>query len=116
SSPVLTSVRASPSVCTLSRRSLHSFPTRRSSDLFPDPQIHIVVPAVRHGGVKVRCRFFRLSKFKVHRSAAEIYVRIFLQLQHIRDRKSTRLNSSHVSISHAVSCLRKKTRHIDAAP
>src|SRR5207245_7923840 len=29
-------------------------------------------------------------------------------LQHIRDRKSTRLNSSHGSISYAVFCLKKK--------
>src|SRR5437868_11392112 len=28
---------------------------------------------------------------------------------HTRDRKSTRLNSSHVSITYAVSCLKKKT-------
>src|SRR5436305_9769802 len=30
------------------------------------------------------------------------------------DRKSTRLNSSHVRISYAVSCLKKKTRRSDA--
>src|SRR5690606_41898705 len=30
--------------------------------------------------------------------------------RHIRDRKSTRLNSSHVKISYAVFCLKKKTR------
>src|SRR5699024_11496603 len=29
-------------------------------------------------------------------------------LEHIQDRKSTRLNSSHVSISYAVFCLKKK--------
>src|SRR5256885_7589553 len=29
---------------------------------------------------------------------------------HLRDRKSTRLNSSHLVISYAVSCLTKKTR------
>src|SRR5699024_11220903 len=29
----------------------------------------------------------------------------------IRDRKSTRLNSSHVSISYAVFCLKKKTNN-----
>src|SRR5699024_11918639 len=29
-----------------------------------------------------------------------------------RDRKSTRLNSSHVSISYAVFCLKKKIQHI----
>src|SRR3712207_8728194 len=28
-----------------------------------------------------------------------------------RDRKSTRLNSSHANISHAVFCLKKKSRH-----
>src|SRR5690349_24139082 len=29
----------------------------------------------------------------------------------LRDRKSTRLNSSHVEISYAVFCLKKKTKH-----
>src|SRR5207249_7090785 len=33
-----------------------------------------------------------------------------------RDRKSTRLNSSHVSISYAVFCLKKKTTLILARP
>src|SRR5207249_9367025 len=32
-----------------------------------------------------------------------------------KDRKSTRLNSSHVSISYAVFCLKKKTIHIFAS-
>src|SRR5207249_11139494 len=31
------------------------------------------------------------------------------------DRKSTRLNSSHVSISYAVFCLKKKTKHTNHA-
>src|SRR3712207_8046045 len=31
--------------------------------------------------------------------------------QRARDRKSTRLNSSHANISHAVFCLKKKTAH-----
>src|SRR5438067_3751152 len=31
------------------------------------------------------------------------------------DRKSTRLNSSHVSISYAVFCLKKKSTHADAS-
>src|SRR5437870_7508878 len=30
--------------------------------------------------------------------------------EHVRDRKSTRLNSSHVAISYAVFCLKKKQR------
>src|SRR5437868_10451216 len=33
-------------------------------------------------------------------------------LQKLQDRKSTRLNSSHVSISYAVFCLKKKKNHI----
>src|SRR5689334_24838639 len=33
-----------------------------------------------------------------------------------RDRKSTRLNSSHSSISYAVFCLKKKTSSIDHRP
>src|SRR5690625_5442675 len=31
----------------------------------------------------------------------------------LRDRKSTRLNSSHVAISYAVFCLKKKTRSLN---
>src|SRR3712207_8903052 len=31
-------------------------------------------------------------------------------LLHVRDRKSTRLNSSHANISYAVFCLKKKTQ------
>src|SRR5438876_7637162 len=33
-----------------------------------------------------------------------------------RDRKSTRLNSSHPSISYAVCCLKKKSTHTPATP
>src|SRR5690348_18096007 len=33
------------------------------------------------------------------------------QRRHRRDRKSTRLNSSHPSISYAVFCLKKKKKH-----
>src|SRR5438477_3751423 len=35
---------------------------------------------------------------------------ILSNLRHCKDRKSTRLNSSHMSISYAVFCLKKKTR------
>src|SRR5690606_41778863 len=38
---------------------------------------------------------------------------IFLQMFSIGDRKSTRLNSSHVKISYAVFCLKKKNNGID---
>src|SRR5690625_6412598 len=36
--------------------------------------------------------------------------------QQSSDRKSTRLNSSHVAISYAVFCLKKKTRHAQIGP
>src|SRR5438309_4503007 len=71
--------------CPADPRDLHSFPTRRSSDLDVDPgqrpprsliQARMAGPAVRH--------------------------RAWI------DRKSTRLNSSHSSISYAVFCLKKK--------
>src|SRR5690606_41348341 len=37
--------------------------------------------------------------------------RVDLRDDHLRDRKSTRLNSSHVKISYAVFCLKKKKKH-----
>src|SRR3712207_8697835 len=39
-------------------------------------------------------------------------VRCMSQLHHARDRKSTRLNSSHANISYAVFCLKKKKQNI----
>src|SRR3712207_7801180 len=35
------------------------------------------------------------------------------RVPHLRDRKSTRLNSSHANISYAVFCLKKKTQHVN---
>src|SRR5437870_10631120 len=72
----------------------HSFPTRRSSDL----QRTRGPPARRRGpGGTHRERWHRGVRRLLGRSSP----------LH-RDRKSTRLNSSHVAISYAVSCLKKK--------
>src|SRR5438309_7094126 len=49
-------------------------------------------------GFQVRERHFSLHGFSGHTGAAPLK----------RDRKSTRLNSSHSSISYAVFCLKKK--------
>src|SRR5690625_6332656 len=38
---------------------------------------------------------------------------LLVEVQRIRDRKSTRLNSSHVAISYAVFCLKTKTYQED---
>src|SRR5689334_24753407 len=73
-------------------RDLHSFPTRRSSDL-ARAQAHIAV-----GAEDGAC--------ELAQHAGEVAERDVLV---DRDRKSTRLNSSHSSISYAVFCLKKKT-------
>src|SRR5712692_1664095 len=43
-------------------------------------------------------------------NAARFGIRTFLAVPLVRDRKSTRLNSSHSSISYAVFCLKKKKK------
>src|SRR5699024_12472335 len=83
---------------------LHSFPTRRSSDLDGRLGHHQLFPF--YEGTFL---FFQLGFLALQGSL------LFLHLFHpgslIRflffqgDRKSTRLNSSHVSISYAVVCL-----------
>src|SRR5437763_3507467 len=65
-------------------RDLHSFPTRRSSDLEAGEQGARLAQAA-HGGT---------HEPRLHDDR--------------RDRKSTRLNSSHRCISYAVFCLKKK--------
>src|SRR5438876_8526264 len=81
-------------------RDLHSFPTRRSSDLVG------------------------LAAFRPQRTVGEplavdfdaplldqpVCLRRAGGRQSRRDRKSTRLNSSHPSISYAVFCLKKKKK------
>src|SRR5207249_10893129 len=95
---------------------LHSFPTRRSSDLPDDSRLAMMQlahgveqmgdvrragfhrqPHLLAGGVRVADRDgdATLADRGDERDGEEI------------DRKSTRLNSSHVSISYAVFCLKK---------
>src|SRR5690349_23466031 len=56
---------------------------------------------------------------QVHHPAhrADHHLRALLELRHLvaEDRKSTRLNSSHVEISYAVFCLKKKKITMDYA-
>src|SRR5699024_11769150 len=91
---------------------LPSLPTRRSSDLISvryanellsaqDTSIMQLVLARR----LARCRYALEDPDQAHRTVSEIaYGWGF------GDRKSTRLNSSHVSISYAVFCLKKKIK------
>src|SRR5437868_9661409 len=74
-------------------RVLHSFPTRRSSDLA--------------GREAARCR--------ARRGRGDRRRELAPAITSTADRKSTRLNSSHVSISYAVFCLKKKKKNIPLA-
>src|SRR5438309_5743583 len=88
-----------------------------------DPQIRVVYGAQRADGSQVvgcqdGCGSFRKSEQSFHRCLASVnFVVAYLDQSLIRkeskvserlDRKSTRLNSSHSSISYAVFCLKKK--------
>src|SRR5699024_12224970 len=50
------------------------------------------------------------TKLSLERYVLQMYLQRVLNVANGRDRKSTRLNSSHVSISYAVFCLKKKKK------
>src|SRR5690242_21225357 len=75
--------------CRVDLRDLHSFPTRRSSDLSCEAS----QPGSRRSSVPALPTSIGPSGSRASRRP---------------DRKSTRLNSSHMSISYAVFCLKKK--------
>src|SRR3712207_8664296 len=57
--------------------------------------------------------FIRRQQVAYHRAAmltATTFAALFLVVYVTRDRKSTRLNSSHANISYAVFCLKKKKK------
>src|SRR5205814_3689991 len=96
--------------------SLHSFPTRRSSDLLEPLQIDntFLGFVVRPGTNDVRV-WFSPPTFWIGVWASVLTI-IGLTAYSVgrrrprRDRKSTRLNSSHLGISYAVFCLKKKKK------
>src|SRR5699024_12804169 len=99
-------------LCSDPLRALPSFPTRRSSDLKKGSAlVWFNLHSSGEGDLATlhaACPVLLGSKW------------VSVRLLHERgqewrkpDRKSTRLNSSHVSISYAVFCLKKKTRHTD---
>src|SRR5438067_5996988 len=87
--------------CYCHHRDLHSFPTRRSSDLHARdlaafyPEKECAWKSQEQYGLQEPTGLARISRRMVPAG-------------HTADRKSTRLNSSHVSISYAVFCLKKK--------
>src|SRR5205814_10460603 len=84
-------------------RDLHSFPTRRSSDLYTTFQI--IWRLWKPGEVK-RVLFLVDRNVLVDQTLVNDF-KPFGRLGR-SDRKSTRLNSSHLGISYAVFCLKKK--------
>src|SRR5690606_41575482 len=80
---------------------LLSFPTRRSSDL-----LLVGLPTISRPG-KVQ-RAARSSRLPIALTNAQHPLRA--RTVSPGDRKSTRLNSSHVKISYAVFCLKKKMK------
>src|SRR5438045_8915455 len=81
--------------CYVVLRDLHSFPTRRSSDLCAPSRLLGTPRDVAL--VETRWRFARAARHNIKMASPRL-----------RDRKSTRLNSSHLGISYAVFCLKKK--------
>src|SRR5690606_41421129 len=93
-------------------RDLHSFPTRRSSDL---TVIGLATMALLQTKTLILTPNISASRQWIR----EIIDKTSLTIDQVKeysgevkeiDRKSTRLNSSHVKISYAVFCLKKKIR------
>src|SRR5699024_11355230 len=92
---------------------LLAFPTRRSSDLLAGDAGHVHSPVGGQGmntGLQDAHHLANLLADVVHGHLEfEAVDRNEEERRPVADRKSTRLNSSHVSISYAVFCLKKKT-------
>src|SRR5690606_42158418 len=95
---------------------LHSFPTRRSSDLFHPFALRLRTWGQEHGPSQIALRIgpddrgiHRRKAVAKGRNDPSAYTHQAGEYNLlIVDRKSTRLNSSHVKISYAVFCLKKK--------
>src|SRR5699024_12542685 len=96
-------------LCSLHLLPLHSFPTRRSSDLYQFFYAlsagMILLPYLLSAAYFAKIAFTEPESFAGKVGGAMVVWRVFGV-----DRKSTRLNSSHVSISYAVFCLKKKNK------
>src|SRR5690606_41456020 len=96
------------------RSTLSPYTTLFRSRLLPQRPAHGGAHEAARGA-RVHARFHRLGRRRPHppvhrarrQSAPDSQP---VGLAPVRDRKSTRLNSSHVKISYAVFCLNKKTR------
>src|SRR5688500_19186861 len=91
-------------------RASHSFPTRRSSDL----DVHPDRAVARRRGVDRHARLRGARDDGVVRAAGVALEQVEAEPVVELDRKSTRLNSSHLVISYAVFCLNTKNAEVHA--
>src|SRR5690606_41889646 len=90
---------------------LPAFPTRRSSDLGSSGSVPRGVPSAPTVSFSTRASACFNRRSQCSRSASPRSYMVMLSSSSTSprsDRKSTRLNSSHVKISYAVFCLKKK--------
>src|SRR5699024_12686661 len=96
--------------CTGARLDIHSFPTRRSSDLENNPISEDNYEKLRKRTVLLVLAYLTITVVMakcIGNIPYLLFVAVVFETISL-DRKSTRLNSSHVSISYAVFCLKKK--------
>src|SRR5690606_39955044 len=93
-------------------RDLHSFPTRRSSDLCTGGNRRGAHPGRRRSPASTRREGLRGPWSRGIPTKRQPSQRRAARGRRRRDRKSTRLNSSHVEISYAVFCLKKKNVNV----
>src|SRR5207248_8376215 len=99
---------------TADHRHLHSFPTRRSSDLLIELAENTIAlldrdEKLRVVGAEGLERRFRVLLELIEQPLGGFHMKRDRALAGGgQDRKSTRLNSSHRTISYAVFCLKKK--------
>src|SRR5690606_39824243 len=93
------------------RRALHSFPTRRSSDL----RYHAGADGSDAFNAPIAAKIGEITLPHWRNGLAFADAHQLLPRSYLwGDRKSTRLNSSHVKISYAVFCLKKKITNKEA--
>src|SRR5690606_40103474 len=104
------------SQCSGRHRDLHSFPTRRSSDLdsgFAVPALYelcekesvfFIIRLKSNAQLQSLAKEYHPSTAALDVSKTECYFEE--TIYQAKDRKSTRLNSSHVKSSYAVFCLK----------
>src|SRR5207245_6077694 len=111
--PVISRLVVSPR-STTSNAHLTPFPTRRSSDL--DARAREAARGRVLGILRVPGLPERLADDGGARPLRRLDAQVIREREECRelDRKSTRLNSSHGSISYAVFCLKKKTQQATA--